>query len=284
MRSVLSSGLLLLALWSSTALGKATLPSWQALEFEYTAFWATARSEVSVLPDTNNDGQWHLTANNSVRSAFSGNAEKKQMVFAPESGQLKQRSRYSQGSSERFKYYDYLSEHITRERRDPQEGQSALTSEPTEWPLSSRSQISYPALQNEEVVTDAYALLPLASSFNASEESQRSYVVQTDYNFYRVKMTRSIDTTVNAHYVVQGSDGDKKTINGPRKVSSVTLRVSPAGTLAEEPDFELMGLHGRLILLFDKQTGVPLQMRGTAPRIGATEIDLKKVVMRDAPQ
>ena len=44
----------------------------------------------------------------------------------------------------------------------------------------------------------------------------------------------------------------------------------------------LLGLDGEVILFFDPRTGLPLQIRGDAPRIGSTEINLKSVTMRAA--
>ena len=50
--------------------------------------------------------------------------------------------------------------------------------------------------------------------------------------------------------------------------------------LAEEDDFSVLGLYGDIIFLFDKESGLPLQIRGEAPRIGPTEINLKAVTTR----
>ena len=48
-------------------------------------------------------------------------------------------------------------------------------------------------------------------------------------------------------------------------------------------DFSLLGLQGEIILLFDRNSGLPLQIRGEAPRIGSTEINLKSATLRAAP-
>ena len=52
--------------------------------------------------------------------------------------------------------------------------------------------------------------------------------------------------------------------------------------LEKKNDFRLLGLNGEIILFFDRVTGLPLQIRGQAPRIGATEINLKSVTLRES--
>lgn len=271
---------LALILWPALLHGSAaptlSLPVWQGLEFEYKAFWATARSSVEVFRDTEDPDILRLSADNSVASAISWNGEKKRLKMSATNGQLLQRSRYSNGNSERMKIYDYLPQHIARERRDPGE---IADQAPEEWPLSNRVRIKYPQLLPEKaVITDSYALLVLADRFKDSPEKSKHVIVQTDFNFYQVRMTHSIDITIPVNYKIKGG----KRISGPRKASAVTLLVEPLGELHEEADFDLMGLHGRLILLFDKETGVPVQLRGSAPRIGDAQIDLKQVVMRNS--
>jgi hypothetical protein len=81
-------------------------------------------------------------------------------------------------------------------------------------------------------------------------------------------------------YEIIGQDS----ISGKRDTMAVALQVSPEGTLAEDNDFSLLGLKPEIILFFDSKTGLPIQIRGEAPRIGATAINLKAVTMRDMPQ
>lgn len=266
-----------LMLWPAAAQGlpQPDLPPWRALEFERQAFWATAHSYIEVKEASCDARRWTLTANNSIYSAIVRNDETKELTLTPGDARLVQRKRFSDGSNKRFKFYDYLPQHIIRERRDPG---SVDTQAPADWPLSSRSSIAYPKLPSDAVITDAYALLILATRFNESKEKSLDVIVQTDFNFYQVRMTHSIDTKVDANFQIEGG----KKISGKRNTSAVTMRVEPLGELAEESDFSLMGLHGRLILFFDKQTGVPVQLRGSAPRIGDSHIDLKKVVLRNS--
>jgi hypothetical protein len=104
-------------------------------------------------------------------------------------------------------------------------------------------------------------------------------LVQTDLNFYRVRLTSGNGVPINANYEIAG----KGNISGVRETFAVVVQATPEGTLAEKSDFSLLGLEGEIILFFDRASGLPLQIRGTAPRIGPTEINLKSVTMR-APQ
>jgi len=74
---------------------------------------------------------------------------------------------------------------------------------------------------------------------------------------------------------------DGKAVSGSRNTTGVALKVEPLGKLAEKPDFSLLGLEGDITLLFDRATGLPLQLRGNAPRIGRAEINLKAATLRE---
>ena len=90
-------------------------------------------------------------------------------------------------------------------------------------------------------------------------------------------MTHSADTSIPVDYQVAGG----QRVTGTRDVRAVTLQVNPQGPLVEKPDFSLLGLHGRITVLFDKESSIPVQLRGTAPKLGSTEINLKTVTLRE---
>ena len=245
------------------------LPLWQSLEFEQKAFWATARSRIEINQHANNQKQWQLTAISSVASNF----EKVEMNFNAQSGQLCYRSREGRGKGQRYKSYDYLEGYILRDRREP----GTIADQPAaQWPLSNSQKIPYPELAKGMIITDAYALLLLADRFRAGSEDATEVVIHTDYNFYRVTITRSAGIPINVDYQITGAEG----VAGTRETRGVTMQAKPLGALAEKPDFSLLGLHGRITLLFDADSGLPVQLRGTAPKLGATEINLKSATLR----
>lgn len=246
------------------------LPAWKVLQFEQKAFWATARSRIEVEKSATIDGAWTLAARSSVVS----NSEEVQVTLNAGSGQVISRSRLSRGSDQRFKSFDYGPEFILRERRS---GDKKATVPPSEWPVSSTREIPYPEPREGLAVIDDYTLLLLADRLQASKAASMEVIVHTEFNFYTVRMTVGNGIPVSADFqVTNGAD-----VQGRRETRAVALQVSPRGELKDKPDFSLLGLRGDIILFFDKQTGLPLQIRGDAPRIGATEINLKAATLRE---
>jgi hypothetical protein len=103
--------------------------------------------------------------------------------------------------------------------------------------------------------------------------------VNTDLNFYRVKLTSGNGVPIKADYKVSGQEA----VSGEFETVAVAIQARAEGKLEDKEDFSVLGLNGEIILFFDPKTGLPLQIRGDAPRIGSTEINLKSVTMRAAP-
>jgi hypothetical protein len=250
------------------------LPTWQVLEFEEQAFWATANSRMEVLASEGDEAQWEFT----VSSSVVGNSEELSMSFEPASGRALKRDRLSKGKEQRLKTFEYRTNDILRERHNPEANSKAP---PGEWPVTNRQTIPYPAAASKLVVTNPHLLILLAQQLQAQGPGgSMEVLVHTDFNFYRVRLTSGNGIPVTANYKVTG---DKKS-GGLRDTVAVALQVSPEDGLTEKEDFSLLGLEGEIILFFDKDSGLPLQIRGTAPRIGATDINLKSVTMRPAQQ
>jgi hypothetical protein len=250
------------------------LPGWQVLEFEEKAFWATARSRLELLPLADDKEHWELN----VLSSVVDNSEQIVVRFDPATGRALTRSRLSRGKEQRIKSYRYETDFILRERRNP--GADASPS-PQEWPLSYSGKVSYPGTARDTVVTEPYLLVLLAQRLQAQgPDKSMEVIVHTDLNFYRVRLTSGNGIPINADYTVTGQG----TVSGVRETLAVALHATPEGTLAEDTDFSLLGLQGEIIVFFDRSSGLPLQIRGIAPRIGATAINLKSVTMRESLQ
>lgn len=245
------------------------LPAWQSLEFEQKAFWVTASSRVAL--DAATDGHWRLTAANSVAS----NTEELTLELCPVDGRSLERTSLSQGrKSQRLKRWQFLPSHILRQRREP--GADAGLP-PAEWPLTSSREIPYPEAAQDPAVADPYALLILAQRLAASGATSAQALVNTDFNFYRVTLARADGPAVEAAYRVLPEGG---TVTGVRDTVAVTLQAAPVGSVHGEPDFSLLGLSGEITLLLDRESGLPLQVRGIAPRLGEAHIDLRAVTPR----
>lgn len=249
-----------------------SLPVWQVLEYEQKAFFVTAKSRVEIATAADNSEHWRLTASSSVAS----NSEDVTLDLTGAEGKALYRSRLSKGKDQRLKTYDFLQTHIERVRRNPP---PKTKLPPGEWPVSSRKDIAYPQEAAGKVVTDAYALLALAGRFQASGAEAAEVIVNTQSNFYLVSMTHSNDKPgIKVSYQVEGTQA---AVTGKRSTHAVALAVTPVGDQPDKHDFSLLGLSGDITILFDVDSGLPLQLRGTAPRIGDAKIDLKRVMLRN---
>ena len=144
--------------------------------------------------------------------------------------------------------------------------------------MSSSHDIPYPPEATGKAVIDAYALLALAGRFQASGAAAAEVIVNTEFNFYLVRMTPGGDPPgIKVNYRL---DNSKTAVTGTRNTAAVALAISPVGDQLEKYDFSLMGLNGDITILFDEENGLPLQLRGSAPRIGTTEINLKSATLR----
>ncbi len=247
------------------------LPAWSVLEFEEQRFWATAYSRLEIPQPDAGQAYWEFTATSSVP----GNSEEVSMHFEPASGDLIHRDRLSKGKKDqRLKSFDYEADYILRERRNP--GKDGATA-PDEWPVTSSKRVRYPEAADDVVVTNSYLLLLLAERLQAEGPGATMEVlVHTDLNFYRARMTAGNGVPVSADFSI---DGGKDT-RGTRDTTAVALKVTPEGELADKDDFSVLGLSGEIILLFDRESGLPLQVRGTAPRVGDMAINLKSATLR----
>ncbi|MFV8817830.1 hypothetical protein [Haliea sp. E17] len=252
----------------------AELPAWQQLVFEQSRFGVTARSLVAVDTAADGSAAWQLEA----RSSVADNSETVTLAMAADSGALCQRARYSAGRNQRYKGWDYLPGYVERERREPAGGDTA---DPASWPVSSRKSIAYPAELGSLALTDAYALLPLAARLRVDGVSSAVYAVHTDFNFYRVSLVASAGEALAVDYRELPAGQLRQ---GERSTRVVDVRVSPLGPLHGAPDFSLLGLEGDIRIIFDAASDLPLQLRGLAPRVGATAINLSEVTLRTPAQ
>ncbi|MEP6388677.1 MAG: hypothetical protein ABJ056_02035 [Halioglobus sp.] len=247
-----------------------TLPLWETLEFEQKAFMTTAKSRVDITPGSDVNPSWTLRLSSSVAS----NSEEITLTLDPASGRSIQRSRLSRGTKEqRYKAHEYMDDYVVRERRVPG---SNPERPPAEWDLKSRMKIAYPNLEGVPV-SDPYFLLLLAGEFQDATEEYRNVLVNTDRNFFSVRMTHGTPSTTKLNYRVVGQS---ERVKGKRPTRAVSLDISPVEPLENNPDFSLLGLSGNITVLFDEASGIPVQLQGQAPRVGATKLNLKSVTLR----
>lgn len=260
---------------SSTNAATNPLPAWQSLEFEQKTLWVTASSTVKVDTCPYGPENWQLSATASVAR----NSEEFELYFAAADGRAYWRSRLGHGQKQqRYKTWAFEPAQILRKRHEP-DAEPDLP--PAQWPLTSSRDIAYPAGTGELTVTDAYALLVLAERFQQATAEYADVLVNTDFNFYRVRMSHipasGDNSVIDVNYQLTGEPGK---VSGKRKTRGVALTISPLDNNPDKADFNLLGLTDNISLLFDASTGLPLQLRGDAPRVGSTRINLKTVTLR----
>ena len=238
-------------------LPESLLPSWQTLVYEQRTFWATARSRI-VLDTCESPTDWCAD----IESEVSDNREKISLRTDAFAGLLS-RERYSQGRDRRKKSWSYTNRVVRRLRLEPTEA--------ADWQQTSDRLVRYP--ENVSRVTDAYLLLALATAHSAQE-----FVVHTDLNFYRVALQPAGEDLIKAADTLALPGGTH------REVDLVSVVASPVGEPLDKADFSLLGLSGELLIALDRETALPLQLRGRAPRLGQVEINLTNVTLRSPSQ
>ena len=248
---------------------KPALPVWQTLEMEQQAMWVSAKSRIDLSPAPDQPGSWLLNANSSVAR----NAEEVTLYLQADNGRAISRSRLSRGKNQRLKTYEYAIGYVLRERHEPD---SETPQSASQWPLTSRIKVPYPQELGSLMVTNAHALLILAERFRTATADILQVAVHTDINFYRVTMRHGEDTEVEVNYRLANTDE----VTGSRAAQTVELQVTELGQAEDKADFSLLGLDSDISLLFDAESGLLLQLRGIAPRIGQTQINLASATLR----
>ena len=231
--------------------------------------WVSAKSQITLSSALDQPGQWLLSANSSVAR----NTEEVSLYLQADNGRAISRSRLSRGKDQRLKNYEYTPGYVLRERHEP-DSETLLPA--SQWPLTSRTKIAYPKELGNRVVTNTHALLILAERFRADSADTAEVAVHTDMNFYLVTMRRGEDTAIDVNYQL----ANKGEVTGNKTAQTVTLQVTQLGEATDKADFSLMGLSSDISLLFDAESGLLLQLRGIAPRIGQTEINLASATLR----
>jgi len=243
-----------------------SLPGWSELSFERQTIWFAARAKLSITvrDDDQSGAVWELQVEESIAES---RAQETQQI-TPGSGALLQRSRLTSGKNSRLKEYRYAAGRVERIRREPDSSRDLPAAQ---WPVSSRRDVAYPVLEPGAVLSSMPALLLAAGSVGETPGQTATVYVHGDLDFYRVQLSVVGEEQLEVDYSL---DGGQQRVKGERTVIVVGLQVDPVGTPLGDPEFSLLGLEGEVSILLDRQSRLPLQVRGRAPRIGETYINL----------
>jgi hypothetical protein len=279
------------ALWATSPGANAAeeaLPQWRVLEFESKSMWGTANSRIEFtqkkLAEVEDDWRnptakaylmpsgaqvWELN----ILATVGSNEARLQLLMEPHSAAILQRDRFTIGrKNRRNKFYRYHDHGVSRVRQEPLREEVKLA--PAQWSQSSLQEVRFPELPENSILTTPYALLLMVSTTALEIDQSAELFVHTDFNLYRVSLRRGKNSKLKTNYLWHGVDGKGSRYQEESEVETIELQVEPTSLAPDKPDFELMGLSGKVTILVDSERRVPLRIMGTAPRIGKTHLDL----------
>ena len=278
---------------ASTALE--SLPHWQALEFESKSIWGTANSRIEFkqksLAEVEGDwrnptGKAYLMPSGAqvwelkVFASVGKNEARLHLLMEPHSADILQRDRFTIGrKNRRNKFYRYHAKGVSRIRQEPLREEVSLP--PPQWSQSSLQEVRFPELPAARILTSPYALLLLVSTTPLEIAQDAEFYLHTDFNLYRVILRRGNNSRLQTSYLWHGENGASSRYQEEREVETIQVQVEATSLAPDKPDFELMGLTGKISILLDAEQRVPLRIMGTAPRIGKTHLDLIAATVAD---
>ena len=238
--------------------------SWSELSYEAKSMWATALSKLTLT--TEESAEFGQVQHIHLEGSVAKNSERETILLSPENAAVLVRERFTSGRNQRMKQYAYDENTVTRTRREPG---AAGTLPPHQWPISSEIQLKRPSLQECPVLTVIPALLILSQTVSTAPDQTLTTCVHSDNNFYQVQMKNSGEEQLKVKYILAGTK-----VSGKKSTDVITVNVKRVGTPDGDMDFSLLGLSPPVVILVGKEAQLPLHVRGTAPRIGSTQINL----------
>lgn len=236
-----------------------TAPSATQLERELVR--VSGHRELGVPPG----GVWRIEAENRLP----GVSSRVTVWLARDTLQLLQRERFDSIHRGRYKRTRFLEEGAYEWQR---RGAGAPRgSAPERWPLKRERLL--PAARSEPC-TDSLGLLLLAPELVRSERMRTQARLCTDDGSIGVMLTHQGDARYPVtHARVRAGTPLRSESRTPCAHVGIALENENEGT----DDFRLLGLTGRLQLCIDMESGAPLQLTGTEPRLGSFTINAMRV-------
>lgn len=265
------------------------MPPWQQLVFEQKSFWATARGVLTLSEFTDARGARDLDPAHAtdpqrpsgylsleVNNYVARNSEQITLTLDAATGAVQFRWRLSRGRDSRVKIHEYHDTLIARERREPPAGDDSVS--PADWTTTREMNLPLPPQAEGRHIVATHALLVLLPTLLADPSRADDYLVHTDFNFFQLQADLSDKIVTIGNTLTL--DGEER--RRDRRCQVLTLRMIPLPGNPEEADIMLMGMSGKIHVFIDTATGLPLRLRGDAPRIGSAELNLIEASTRTA--
>lgn len=261
---LIGSVLLLLSLAAGTAAEPSKDANWSELRYEAKSIWATALTKLTLA--TQKSAEFGQVQHLQLEGSVAKNSERESILLAPEGEAVLHRERFTSGKNQRMKQYVYGEDTVIRTRREPNTT-DALP--PQQWPISSERELKRPSMQECPVLTAIPVLLMRAQAVSSAPDLTLATCVHSDTNFYRVQMQKNGEEQLEVNYSVAGTK-----VNATETADVISLKIERVGAPDGKVDFSLLGLSSPVDILVGKESQLPLQVRGKAPRIGNTKINL----------
>lgn len=215
-----------------------------------------------------------------------GRSERVAYWLDPATGAAVQGEKLALGGKPYRKVFRYLADGLEVWRLAPaNDGERA--GDPAAW-TSSRTASIRPVhpFPPGAVVTDAYALLPLASAARLDEAGATAtlYFISDDQPV-RLDLTAG-KLTLKRPGQREIWPGGERVQRGDVLVRTVTVhgRVVGDASVGDKVDLGFMGMRGELRMYLEVGTGIPVEIVGRADHVGEITVGLDRVTFRQAPE
>lgn len=131
------------------------------------------------------------------------------------------------------------------------------------------------------VVSDSYALLYLASAGRLERGgNDLRFCLEADKRLVEVRFVPG-EVVTDRFEVEVVADGGTQLRRGEMRARAVRGIGRPlaGGATGEDVDLGFLGLKGEITILFEEETGIPLEVRGRAEGVGRVTVRVRRVVL-----
>ena len=222
---------------------------------------------------------YRLVLNMGIDSTFWDHVQiLNEVWFDPKVAAVLGRIRLRQGQDDFKKIYRFTRQGVFRHRREPL-NKKEIPLEPQKWTDVKDTFYAYdPARMGCPEVSERLVLLYILSAADLSENSgPLSLCVFGKRQLHRVTLRPQGLYPLTVDYLEKTVQNQVRK-KGPVKALKIVVETRPMDTdLKSDEDFSLMGLHKEIIIYIDPVSRIPLQISGSTPAAGRTDLKLRQV-------